>query len=426
MRPESQSSITKVSRITGGIAQADYVGIGLSSPLNSTRVISFWYYGTTGGQIRPYNNDLSADLYYLDDTGNRQGGSYGINIPVPTNQRKKVIIKMVNRGILTGAGVDWMIMHYNQVSTTLSTGEYRAFSEFQIEDRAYATAYTTGTRIANLYTSTTNTTLDLTCPIDLGIGGIQVAWGNTANPNNRQSCTTGIAHAISAGDGAKTVYMAFRDSLGNTSADTTGSIILDTTLPVPVFTGSTPVHNFWTTNTNFTIQQDITELNLGQFIRSRSGLNYSLYDSGLVAMYNFDNITALGETTGAIVKDMSLYANNGTVNGATWTGNGKQGGAYTFDGINDYINIANVPSINVTTGMTTSFRVKPSHSGAYQRLVSKFGNSDGSYDGFSIVSNNGDYKLYLQFYNLGNGKGAATTNALTPGIWNHVAVMFTG
>jgi hypothetical protein len=64
--------------------------------------------------------------------------------------------------------------------------------------------------------------------------------------------------------------------------------------------------------------------------------------------------------------------------------------------------------------MTTSFWIKPSHSGAYQRLVSKFGNSDGSYDGFSIVSSNGDYKLYLQFYKLGNGYGTTTTNALTP------------
>lgn len=267
-------------------------------------MVSFWYYGTTGTSINPYNNDGSSSLYYLDSTGNRQGGSQSIAIPVHTNQRNKIIIKMVNRGIIAGEGISWMVMHYTPTVAILSTGEYRAFSEFQIEDRAYATAYTTGTRIANLYTSTTNTTLDLTCPIDLGIGGIQVAWGNTANPNNRQSCTTGIAHAITAGDGAKTVYMAFRDSLGNTSADTTGSIILDTTVPVPVFTGNTPVHNFWTTNTNFTIQQDITELNLGQFIRSRSGLNYSLYDSGLVAMYNFDNITALGETTGAIIKDM--------------------------------------------------------------------------------------------------------------------------
>jgi hypothetical protein len=90
----------------------------------------------------------------------------------------------------------------------------------------------------------------------------------------------------------------------------------------------------------FTGQIDITELNLSQFIRNRSGANYSLYDSGLVAMYNFDNITTLGES-GTFVKDMSSYGNNGTVNGATRTGNGKWGGAYTFNGYgsNNYINL---------------------------------------------------------------------------------------
>lgn len=48
-------------------------------------------------------------------------------------------------------------------------------------------------------------------------------------------------------------------------------------------------------------------------------------------MYNFDNVTALGESAGSVVKDMSQYGNNGTVNGAVlWTGNGKWNGAYRF------------------------------------------------------------------------------------------------
>ena len=61
----------------------------------------------------------------------------------------------------------------------------------------------------------------------------------------------------------------------------------------------------------FTGQFDITELNLGQFIRSRSGVNYLLYDSGLVLGYNFDKITGLNES-GTVIKDISQYANNGT------------------------------------------------------------------------------------------------------------------
>jgi hypothetical protein len=58
-------------------------------------------------------------------------------------------------------------------------------------------------------------------------------------------------------------------------------------------------------------------------------------------MMNFDNVLSLGETTGGIIKDFSQYNNTGTVNGATWTGNGKRNGGYQFDGINDYVNIGN-------------------------------------------------------------------------------------
>ena len=48
-------------------------------------------------------------------------------------------------------------------------------------------------------------------------------------------------------------------------------------------------------------------------------------------MYNFDNVASLGESAGVNVKDLSQYANNGTVSGATWTGNGRRGGAYFFN-----------------------------------------------------------------------------------------------
>jgi len=103
---------------------------------------------------------------------------------------------------------------------------------------------------------------------------------------------------------------------------------VDTTLPILAFTGATLANKTVTSGTFLTGQIDITELNLGQFIRNRNTGDYSLYDSGLVLMYNFDDIPAAGN----IIKDISQYANNGTAyNGATLTGNGKWNGAYSFD-----------------------------------------------------------------------------------------------
>ncbi|MCM8790233.1 MAG: LamG domain-containing protein [Candidatus Omnitrophica bacterium] len=54
----------------------------------------------------------------------------------------------------------------------------------------------------------------------------------------------------------------------------------------------------------------------------------TVYD-GAVAYWNFDNQNA----------DDSIGTNHGVVNGATWTSQGKVGGAYIFDETNGYINV---------------------------------------------------------------------------------------
>jgi len=60
------------------------------------------------------------------------------------------------------------------------------------------------------------------------------------------------------------------------------------------------------------------------------------YGSNAVLYMEFDrNCTG---TAGRRIKDWSGLANNGTCN-ATWTSTGKIGGGYTFDGIDDVINV---------------------------------------------------------------------------------------
>lgn len=76
-------------------------------------------------------------------------------------------------------------------------------------------------------------------------------------------------------------------------------------------------------------------------------------------MYNFDNVTNLGENTGS-VKDLSLYANNGTITSTTWTGNGKWSGSYNFDGLASSISIANTPQFNLTKDKTICMWINPS------------------------------------------------------------------
>ncbi len=56
-------------------------------------------------------------------------------------------------------------------------------------------------------------------------------------------------------------------------------------------------------------------------------------------------IDDLSVTTFTRTKDYSGHGNDATVNGATWTADGLVGGAYVFDGQNDYMRIGDDPSL---------------------------------------------------------------------------------
>jgi hypothetical protein len=82
--------------------------------------------------------------------------------------------------------------------------------------------------------------------------------------------------------------------------------------------------------------------------------SYSLYDSGLLLMYNFDNVTSLWENN-SLVKDMSMTRNDANVHGAAWVDNWVYWWSYAFDGLNDYISFNSISSSDYSIVM----RVKP-------------------------------------------------------------------
>jgi len=165
----------------------------------------------------------------------------------------------------------------------------------------------------------------------------------------------------------------------NNSSTTWRNLTIDTTAPMIVFTWSNPAQNAtWTTN-NFTWQMQITErwTWLGQFIYTFNSVPYSVYDSWLVAMYNFDNVSSLWETT-SILKDMSQYWNNGTITSATRTWNGRWNGAYIFNWTSE-IDIAPGTVLNSTLSWTHSWtisqRVNYSWTANYYPQFSKWSRS---------------------------------------------------
>ena len=62
---------------------------------------------------------------------------------------------------------------------------------------------------------------------------------------------------------------------------------------------------------------------------------------GLVAAYAFN------ETTGTTAADASGSGRTGTLSGATWIPSGRNGGALSFDGINDLVTVADAASLDL-------------------------------------------------------------------------------
>jgi glucose/arabinose dehydrogenase len=85
--------------------------------------------------------------------------------------------------------------------------------------------------------------------------------------------------------------------------------------------------------------------------------------SGLVASYSFS------EGSGSTTQDASGNSLTGTISGATWTTAGKFGSALSFDGVNDWVTVADANALDLTTSMTLEAWVFPTALGSSWRNV---------------------------------------------------------
>src|SRR5262249_50428468 len=68
---------------------------------------------------------------------------------------------------------------------------------------------------------------------------------------------------------------------------------------------------------------------------------------------------AFGEGLGGSTADASGNDNNGTINGATWTSDGRYGSALSFNGSSNTVRLPASPSLNLSNAMTLSAWIKP-------------------------------------------------------------------
>jgi hypothetical protein len=132
---------------------------------------------------------------------------------------------------------------------------------------------------------------------------------------------------------------------------------------------------------------------------------YQEGSAGLVAHWKFD------ETSGTTAYD-SAGSNNGTlVNGPVWT-TGQIDGALDFDGVNDYVQVADQPIFDTGDKLTVANWFKTTTNQSVKGMVTH-DSSDYKYMTY-LTSNSGIIQFYIR---QSSGPKSASTDDLGSGYW---------
>ncbi len=135
----------------------------------------------------------------------------------------------------------------------------------------------------------------------------------------------------------------------------------------------------------------------------------------IVASYGFD------EAKGAVVHDSSGSGNDGTIDGATRTRQGKHGRALTFDGHNDDVTVPYSNSLTLTTAMTLAAWVRPASGRLGRRGAILKQSRPGAAYGLYVSKGLASARLRTATRNI-----SVTGGRLRAGQWSHLAATYDG
>ncbi|MCF7872109.1 LamG domain-containing protein [Candidatus Woesearchaeota archaeon] len=142
---------------------------------------------------------------------------------------------------------------------------------------------------------------------------------------------------------------------------------------------------------------------------------------------NFDE--KITSTTLGAINDYSIYNNHGTLGGGNsqyvpnWTTNGKIGGAYDFDGADDYINISHSSSLNLQSAVSLSVWVYPETDQVnFAGIIAK--DESGSFGHYSLAYSSGNEIVRFGFENGGTQYEVDTQTNIPIEEWSFITGTF--
>ncbi|MBT6762335.1 hypothetical protein HOA92_04795 [archaeon] len=168
--------------------------------------------------------------------------------------------------------------------------------------------------------STTNTTTHVNFTAsDLNLASCFFTNDSMLTNTTLAGCANITSITWSGGEHNITIWT--NDSAGNENrSDLTFTITFS--YPLVDFGSLIPVNGSTTNNDYVELNFSVTEENLDEVKYNWNGTNYSVYNDSLVLMYNFDNLSSLGDNSGVVV-DVSSRGNNGSFSGVVYNSSGR-------------------------------------------------------------------------------------------------------
>ena len=132
-------------------------------------------------------------------------------------------------------------------------------------------------------------------------------------------------------------------------------------------------------------------------------------------MLKFHAEWLFNENSGTTAEDTSPNSNHGSFSGAQW-GVGKVGSGLSFDGVDDYVAIADNPSLDITGNLTVEAWVKPLDTSNWNTIVSR-----DEYGRRLLLAPNGNVQT-----DFGGTIQTTTTSPIKGGEWNHIVYTSNG
>src|SRR5690242_3250075 len=152
-----------------------------------------------------------------------------------------------------------------------------------------------------------------------------------------------------------------------------------------------------------------------------SDIETALASEAPVASYSFN------EGAGEFAHDSSGHGHDATLHGASWTGEGKYGGAIHFDAADhDHLTIPASPALNFTEAFTLEAWVKPEEERKWAPILAKTEAEEPDFS-YLLYARDGEGKPEGQVFDGKEGWSVPKGSEPLPlNTWSHLALVFDG